>query len=134
MLAEVGGRLDMSRVHFTGRLPYADFVRLMQVTRVHAYLTYPFVLSWSAVEALAAGALVVGSRTAPVEEVIRHGENGLLVDFFDVGGWVRTLTDALAHPERHAAQRVAARAGVVQDYDLRSVCLPRLIGLVEGAG
>lgn len=134
MLAELGDRLDLTRVHFTGRLPYADFLRLMQVTRVHAYLTYPFVLSWSAVEALAAGALVVASRTPPVEEVIRHGENGLLVDFFDLPGWVAALTDALAHPDRHAPLRQAARAGAVRDHDLRTVCLPRLVALVEGVG
>ena len=131
LMAELGDRLDLSRIHFTGRLPYPDFLRLMQVARVHAYLTYPFVLSWSMVEAMAAGALVVGSRTAPVEEVIRHGENGLLVDFFDIDGWARVLTDALSDANRYAPLRAAARQTALRDHDLQTVCLPRLVRFVE---
>lgn len=133
-LNEVRDRIDLSRVHFAGKLPYGDFTRLMQVSRVHAYLTYPFVLSWSMVEAMAAGALVVGSRVAPVEEVIRHGENGLLVDFFDIPAWSDTLIAALADPARFAPLRAAARRTVIDRYDLHGVCLPRLVALVEGLG
>lgn len=133
-LNEVKGRIDPSRVHFPGRVPYADFVSLMQIARVHAYLTYPFVLSWSMVEAMAAGAVVVASDTAPVAEMITHGETGLLVDFFDVAAWSATLTDALAHPAKHAHLGAAARAQVVENYDLLSVCLPRMIAHVEGFG
>jgi glycosyltransferase involved in cell wall biosynthesis len=128
LLAEVGDRLDPARVHFTGRLAYGDFVRLMQVTRVHAYLSYPFVLSWSMLEAMAAGALVVGSRTAPVEEVIADGINGRLVDFFDVDGWTATLTDALARPD--TALRTAARQTVLDGYALPG-CLERLASFLE---
>lgn len=131
-LAEVRDRLDLSRVHFTGRIPRRQFVALMQVSRVHAYLTYPFVLSWSMIEAMSAGALVVGSRTAPVEEVIRDGVNGRLVGFFDVRGWSETLAQALAAPEADAALRAAARATVVERYDLKRHCLPRQIDFVEG--
>ncbi len=72
MSDEIGKHVDKSRVHFLGRLPYADYLRLLQVSTVHAYLPYPFVLSWSLLEAMSAGCMVVGSRTAPVEEVIRH--------------------------------------------------------------
>jgi glycosyltransferase involved in cell wall biosynthesis len=131
-LAEVRDRIDLSRVHFVGQLPYAQFLSLMQITRVHAYLTYPFVLSWSMLEAMAAGALVVGSRTPPVEEVIRDGVNGRLVDFFDVAGWSEALIAALADPARDDALRVAARETVVERYDLKSVSLPRMIDFVEG--
>ncbi|MGA0540486.1 glycosyltransferase family 4 protein [Neotabrizicola sp. VNH66] len=131
-LDEVRDRLDLSRVHFMGKVPYPVFRQILQVSRVHAYLTYPFVLSWSVFEAMAAGALVVGSRTAPVEEVIRHGETGLLVDFFDVAGWSDILTRTLADPARHDALRHAARAHVKAHYDLRNVCLPRQVALVEG--
>lgn len=130
-LDEVKDRLDLSRVHFMGKVPYPLFVSLMQVTRVHAYLTYPFVLSWSMLEAMSAGALVVGSNTAPVREVIRHGENGLLVDFFDIAGWSRALTEALTAPQRFAPLRAAARQTVLERYDLRSVCLPRMVAMVE---
>lgn len=132
-LSEVAGRLDLSRVHFTGRVPHPTFRALMQVARVHAYLTYPFVLSWSMIEAMAAGALVVGSRTPPVTEVIEDGVNGLLVDFFDVAGWSAQLIEALAHPERFMRARAAARETAVERYDLRGVCLPRLIAFVEGS-
>ncbi|PJF09604.1 glycosyltransferase [Pseudorhodobacter sp. MZDSW-24AT] len=134
ILAEVQHRLPMDRVHFMGKVPYPTFVSILQISRAHAYLTYPFVLSWSMLEAMAAGGLVVGSNTAPVAEVLRHGENGLLVDFFDVAGWSRTLTEALAHPQRFGALRAAARATVQRDYDLRGICLPRMVAFVESLG
>lgn len=130
---EVKGRLDPARVHFTGHLAYDQFVALMKVTRVHAYLTYPFVLSWSMIEAMAAGALVVGSDTPPVAEVIRDGINGRLVPFFDIAGWSRVLTAALADPDGHLALRQAARTTALERYDIRT-CLPRLIDFVERAG
>jgi glycosyltransferase involved in cell wall biosynthesis len=131
MMDEVGGKIDPARVHFVGKLPYTQFVKLMQVTRVHAYLTYPFVLSWSCLEAMSAGALVVGSRTPPVEEFITHGKNGLLVDFFDTGGWVENLTESLANPSRYEHLRENARRTITEGYDLRRVCLPRQIAFVE---
>ena len=130
-LDEVKDRLDLSRVHFLGKVPYPTFVSLMQVSRAHAYLTYPFVLSWSMLEAMSAGALVIASDTAPVREVIRHGENGLLVDFFDIAGWSRTLIQALEKPEQFLPLREAARKTVLEKYDLRSVCLPRMVAAVE---
>ncbi|MCE6950526.1 glycosyltransferase [Cereibacter sphaeroides] len=131
VLAEVGDRLDLSRLHFVGRVPYDRFKALMQVSRAHVYMTYPFVLSWSMLEAMSAGALVIGSRTAPVEEVIRHGMNGLLVDFFDVKGWSEVMTEALADPDRFRPLRDAARGTILSRYDLRSVCLPRMVEFVE---
>jgi glycosyltransferase involved in cell wall biosynthesis len=131
-LAEVRDRLDMSRVHFVGKLPYPQFVSLMQISRAHAYLTYPFVLSWSMVEAMACGAHVIASDTAPVQEVIQHGRNGTLVDFFDVPGWSHTLTEALANPDRFLSHRRAARQTVLETYDLHGVCLPRMVEFVEG--
>jgi glycosyltransferase involved in cell wall biosynthesis len=133
-LSEVRDRLDLSRVHFMGKVPYNDFVSLMQIARVHAYLTYPFVLSWSMVEAMAAGAVIVGSKTAPVEEMITHGQTGLLVDFFDVAAWSETLIDTLANPAKHAHLGAAARAHVVANYDLLTTCLPAIIAHVEGFG
>jgi glycosyltransferase involved in cell wall biosynthesis len=130
ILNEVKDRLDLSRVHFTGKVPYDELVNLIHVSRVHAYLTYPFVLSWSMVETMAAGTLVIGSRTAPVEEMIEDGVTGRLVDFFDVPGWSAALIDALARPEAYRGIREAARAMVRQNYDLRTVCLPRQIELL----
>jgi glycosyltransferase involved in cell wall biosynthesis len=130
-LDEVKDRLDMSRVFFLGRIPYPEFVTLLQVSACHVYLTYPFVLSWSCIEAMSAGALVVGSDTPPVREVIAHGENGLRVDFFDVDGLARTVADALAEPARFAPLRAAARRTAVERYDLKRVCLPRQLALID---
>lgn len=130
ILAEVKDRIDLNRVHFTGKLPYDRLVDLIHVSRVHAYLTYPFVLSWSMVETMAAGTLVIGSNTAPVAEVIQDGVNGKLVDFFDVAGWSAALSDALARPEAYDAMRKAARQMVRDRYDLRSVCLPKQVALL----
>ena len=130
ILNEVKDRLDLSRVHFVGKLPYDHLIDLIHVSRVHAYLTYPFVLSWSMVETMAAGTLVIGSNTAPVVEVITDGKTGRLVDFFDVKGWSAALIDALAHPEAYEPMRAAARQMVRDRYDLRSVSLPKQVELL----
>jgi glycosyltransferase involved in cell wall biosynthesis len=133
ILNEVKDRLDMSRVHFLGKIPYDQFTALMQVSRAHAYLTYPFVLSWSMIEAMSAGAHVIGSRTAPVEEVIKDGVNGSLVDFLDVEGWSAKLIDALAKPENYMLIRQAARETALKRYDQRYL-LPKMIDFVERHG
>ena len=133
-LDEVAGRIDPARVHFLGRVPYAQYLSLIQLARVHAYLSYPFVLSWSLLEAMSAGACVIGSRTPPVEEVIEDGRNGRLVDFFDIAGWSAALIDALENPARADPMRLAARATVVERYDLKRICLPRLVDFVEATG
>ena len=130
-LDEVKERLDSSRVFFLGRLAYADYLKVLQVSACHVYLTYPFVLGWSCIEALAAGCLVVGSRTPPVEEVIEHEKNGLLVDFFDNAALADAVVDSLAQRERYARLRAAARETALQRYDLATVCLPEQIRLIE---
>lgn len=133
-LAEVRDKIDPARVHFVGKVPYPQFVALMQVSRAHAYLTYPFVLSWSMIEAMAAGCHIVGSNTAPVAEAIADGVNGTLVDFFDVDGWSKALATALADPGRFAPLRAAARQTALQRYDLRTICLPQMVAYVESFG
>ena len=130
-LQEVQPQLDLSRVHFTGTLPHATLQRLMQVTAVHAYLTYPFVLSWSLLEAMSLGCLIVASRTPPVEEVIRHGENGLLTDFFDPVALAHALADALERRHGLGPLRDAARRTAVQQFDLRTRCLPEMMAFVQ---
>lgn len=133
VLSELGSALDMRRVHFLGKVPYSIFVKLLQVSRVHVYLTYPFVLSWSMLEAMSAGCLVVGSRTAPVEEVIRDGENGVLVDFFSPNEIAERVVEALKDSRAFAAIRESARRTIVDKYDLKTICLPKQLKLLEMA-
>lgn len=130
-LDEVAGQIDMRRVHFLGRLPYAGYLRVLQVSAAHVYLTYPFVLSWSMLEAMSIGCVVIGSRTPPVEEVIRHGENGLLVDFFSAAELADTVAGVLEHNEAFMGLRERSRATVVDRYDLATKCLPAQVALVE---
>lgn len=129
MLTELSGKLDLSRVHFLGRLPYAQYLAMLRISSAHIYLTYPFVLSWGMLEAMASGCCIVASRTPPVEEVLRDGENGYLVDFFDTDAIADRVGDALLHPERHEAVRAEARRTAVERYDLATVCLPAYLGL-----
>ncbi|MCS6890296.1 MAG: glycosyltransferase family 4 protein [Rhodovarius sp.] len=131
LLRELAGQIDLSRVHFVGRIPYGQLLALFRVSAAHLYLTYPFVLSWSVLEAMACGAAVLASATAPVEEVLREGENGLLVDFFDSEGIAERLAAMLADQEGLRPLREAARRSVVERYDLTAVCLPRQIALIE---
>ena len=132
-LDEVAPALPMDRVHFTGKVPYADYLRLMQISAAHVYLTYPFVLSWSMLEAMSAGAPVIASRTAPVTEVIEHGVNGLLFDFFDAKALAETVIEALAKPKALRPLRARARETIASRYDLASVCLPQWLRFVENA-
>ena len=131
LLAEMGERIDLSRVEFRGRIPYADYLALLRRSAVHAYLTYPFVLSWSLLEAMSAGCLIVGSRTPPLQEVMRDGENGLLADFFSPAGIAERVAFALEHQAALQPVRERARQTVVERYDLRRVCLPAQLRLVD---
>lgn len=130
-LAEVQEKVDMSRVVFTGSLPYSDYISLLQVSACHVYFSYPFVLGWSCLEAMAAGALVVGSATPPVEEVIENGNNGLLVDFFDGEALVDCVRKALDGGERIREMRQNARMLIESKYDLYDVCLPSQVRLLK---
>lgn len=116
MLAEV--RLDPQRTHFLGKLRYDDYCRVLQVSAAHLYLTYPFVLSWSMLEAMASGCLLIGSRTGPVQEVIEDGVNGLLVDFFDTGAMADRLVESLERGQALAPLRTAARRTVIDRFSL----------------
>lgn len=124
VLSELGGSLDLTRVHFLEKIPYAGFIKVLQISRVHVYLTYPFVLSWSMLEAMSAGCLVVGSRTQPVEEVIHHGGNGLFVDFFSPEQIADRVIEALEDRKSFASLRQNARQTIVDRFDLKSICLP----------
>lgn len=128
---EVEDRIDRDRVHFLGNLPYNTFIGLLQLSAVHVYLTYPFVLSWSLMEAMACECLIIGSRTAPVMEVVEDGETGVLVDFFDPQALATAVLDGLARPDFYRPMRQAARRKIIEKYDLNTVCLPAQINLVR---
>lgn len=127
LLAETG-RPDPARVHFTGPLPYGEYVKLLQVSSVHCYLTYPFVLSWSMLEAMACGCAVLGSATAPVQEFIEDGVNGRLFDFFDRGALLENISRLLREDTR--ALRERARHSVAGRIDFHRHVLPRALQLL----
>jgi glycosyltransferase involved in cell wall biosynthesis len=131
LLDELGDTLDLRRVHFLGKVPYPVFLRILQISRVHVYLTYPFVLSWSMLEAMAAGCLLVASKTAPVEEVIHDGENGLLVDFFKPVEIAERVVTALEDRTLFTALRENARRTIIEKYDLKTICLPQQLAMIE---
>ncbi len=118
--------LDLSRLHFTGSLPYSQYLQLLQASSAHIYLTRPFVLSWSMLEAMSVGCLVIGSNTPPVCEVIQNGKNGLLVDFFSPQEIAAKVNEVLEHPNRFTQIRAKARETIVKKYDLTKL-LPKHI-------
>lgn len=128
---ELGDALDERRVHFLGKIPYGKFLDVLRLSSAHVYLTYPFVLSWSLLEAMSCACPVIASDTPPVREVIEAGRNGVLVDFFDHQQLAAQIVRLLAEPDRLQAQRAQARRDIEQGFDLERTSLPRLIGLVE---
>lgn len=122
--------LDLNRVHFTGLLPYPEYLQVLQASSVHLYLTRPFVLSWSMLEALSAGCLVVASNTAPVTEMIQDGVNGLLVDFFDTQAICDRIEYALDNPAQMVSIRRHARETILDRYDLAQL-LPQHLQWIQ---
>ena len=118
--------LDRERLHFTGLLPYNQYRQVLQASSVHLYLTRPFVLSWSMLEAMATGCLVIASNTPPVTEIITDGKNGLLVDFFAPEQIADRVDEVLDHPDRLTAIRQKARATIMQRYNLARL-LPKQV-------
>lgn len=116
MLREVS--IDLERVIFLGYVPFAQHLRLLQVSAVHIYLTVPFVLSWSMLEAMAAQKVVIASDTLPVRDVIEDGKNGLLVDFFSPRQIADRVDEVLGHPNRMAAVARAARDHIQRYYNV----------------
>lgn len=123
---------DWARVHFLGNVTYQHFIPLLQLSTVHVYLTYPFVLSWSLLEAMSAGCAIVASDTQPLHEAIKHNETGKLVNFFDHRALAQQVCALLDQPQERQRLGANARAFAQQNYDLQTVCLPRQLAWVEG--
>lgn len=123
---------DWARVHFLGHVPYLHFIALLQISSVHVYLTYPFVLSWSLLEAMSVGCAIVASDTQPLHEAITHDETGRLVNFFDIAGLANEVCNLLADAAVRHRLGANARSFAQANYDLKTVCLPRQLAWVEG--
>ena len=122
---------EWSRVHFLGNLPYQQFIPVLQLSTVHVYLTYPFVLSWSLLEAMSLGCSIVASDTAPLHEAVVHDETGRLVDFFDTEALTQSVVALLDDPKARARLGQSARTFAQGHYDLKRVCLPEQLKWVK---
>ena len=127
---EVVNKIDRNRIHFVGRLSYSDYLSALQVSSAHIYLTYPFVLSWSLLEAMSAGCLVIGSDTTPVREVLNN-RNGLVVPFFGVEQIAARVIEVLADPPRFDEIRAEARRTIINQYDMARICVPQMMALIK---
>jgi glycosyltransferase involved in cell wall biosynthesis len=130
LMRELQGQFDTHRVHFLGRLPYGDYLRLLQVSALHVYLTYPFVLSWSLMEAMACGCPILASRTPPVEEMITDGVQGMLCDFFDHDALAEKAAEMLGQADELNPLRDNARRAMVEHYDFETVIKPKLLAFL----
>ncbi len=122
---------DLSRLHFTGGLPYSQYLQVLRASSAHVYLTRPFVLSWSMLEAMSAGCLVIASNTPPVTEVVQDGVNGILVNFFSPQEIASRVEEALDSPDKMASIRVKARETILEKYDLIKL-LPKHLDWIKG--
>jgi len=127
---EVSDGIDRKRIHFTGRLSYSEYLSVLQISSAHVYLTYPFVLSWSLLEALSAGCVVIASDTSPVRDVLNN-KNGVLVPFFDTEQIAERVIDAIAHADRFRCLRARARQTILDKYDFARICLPRMMKVIK---
>ena len=122
---------DWQRVHFLGHVPYQYFIPLLQLSTVHVYLTYPFVLSWSLLEAMSAGCAIVASDTQPLKEAIEHNQTGLLFNFFEPAELAAGVVKLLENPSERQRLGANARKFAQSNYDLHKVCLPKQVEWVS---
>lgn len=127
---EIGDQIDWSRVHAIGKIEHSLLREIYRITRVHVYLTYPFVLSWSMLEAMSCGALIIASETSPVQEVISNEQNGILVNFHSPDKLAEKIIDALAKPEKYLHIRKNARITIKDKYELKG-CIVKQLSLID---
>lgn len=123
--------LDMNRVHFVGKLPQDEYVKLLQISSAHVYLTVPYRLSKSMLEAMATGCCVIGSNTSPVLEVIKDNENGVLVAFPDFEKLAEKVIDVLDNKDKMQEIRKNARKTILENYDIKKT-LPQYVEYING--
>lgn len=122
---------EWKRIHFMGNVSYQIYLKVLQLSQAHVYLTYPFVLSWSLLEAMASACPIIASDTGPLRGIIEHEKNGLLVDFFSVDELVGGVGRLLENPKIASKLGNAARRDCIKKFDLHSVCIPAQIKLLE---
>lgn len=122
---------EWNRIHFVGKIPYSHFITLLQISTIHVYLSYPFVLSWSMLEAMSVGCAVVASDTNPVKEMIEHNKTGRLVSFFDIKELSDTVLSLLDQPLERDRIGQNARNFIKNELDLREKCLPQQMQWIE---
>jgi glycosyltransferase involved in cell wall biosynthesis len=128
---ELGDRVDWSRVHFVGSLPYEGLMTLLKISRCHVYLTVPFVVSWSFLEAMALEKTVVASDVAPVRQFAEDGKTALLVDFFDTNALALRIADVLRHPDHFREIGRAARRDMIARFDFQTKCYPEFLSFLD---
>jgi glycosyltransferase involved in cell wall biosynthesis len=131
ILSTLENQLDMSRVHFVGKIPHEQLFNAYNISAAHVYYTYPFVLSWSLLEAMASECLIIGSDTPPLRDAVTDGVDGRLLDFFDVQALSQALIDACRNPKKYRKMRKAARRTVIEKFDRARVCLPAWLDLID---
>jgi glycosyltransferase involved in cell wall biosynthesis len=122
--------IDESRVHFIGLVPYDQYIKMLQITSAHVYLTYPFVLSWSLMDAMACAAPIVASNTPPVLEVMQDNYSGLLFDFYNIDQQVEKIEYALDNKDKMKEIRDNARKTMLEKYALKDL-LPQHIEYIK---
>lgn len=118
--------IDMDRIHFVGGLSFYDYINFLRVSSAHVYSTYPYILSWSILNAMSSGCCVVASSTAPVLEIIRDNYNGLLFDFYDIDQQVEKIEYALDNKEKAQEIRENARQFVLDYYDVKNMLMQQV--------
>ena len=137
IFGEIAERIDRSRIHFVGRLPHQVMLDALMLSWAHVYYTYPFVLSWSLLEAMALECLIIGSNTAPLHDAITDKKNGILLDFFDVEALSDAMIAACRDQSSFAPLRKAARETILKTFDRETICEPKWLDLIQpliGAG
>ena len=131
MLEELQGKLDLDRLHFFGRIPHPQLLALLQVSTVHVYLSYPFIMGWSLLEAMACGCALVASEGMPVEEVITNGVEGVLVPMDNPDRLAKCVSSLLSDRSLRMRLGQAARRRALE-FDQIST-LPKLAAVVNAA-
>lgn len=123
--------LDETRIHFPGKLPHEELRKVYQASSAHIYLTRPFILSWSMMESMASGCLLIAADVPTVTEVITDNETGLLVDFFDADAIADKIEEALDNPKKMKPIRKNARQHILDHYSLKKI-LPQHLDWIRG--